>query len=128
MATLSDDLGFIFYPSAKGFDHLFQTTILDAGGRVYRQVYGATFDTPLFVEPLKSLVLGTTSPFASLDDLVKKVRLFCTIYDPAADRYRFETSLFVQLLVGATMVLVLAAFVIRNWIRLLRRDAQSPGR
>ena len=127
VAALSDDLGFVFYRSAKGFDHLFQTTILDAEGRVYRQVYGATFDTPLFVEPLKDLVLGTTSPFASLDDLVKKIRLFCTIYDPAADRYRFETSLFVQLAVGALVVLLLGTFVIRNWIRILRRD-QSPAR
>ncbi|MHA1598785.1 MAG: SCO family protein, partial [Alphaproteobacteria bacterium] len=91
----SDTLGFIFYRSAKGFDHLSQVTVIDASGVIYRQIYGDTFETPLLVEPLKELVFGTSSPFASISDLIKKVRLFCTIYDPAAGRYRFDYSIFI---------------------------------
>jgi hypothetical protein len=49
---LSTALGFIFYRSPKGFDHLTQTTIIDSGGTVYRQVYGDTFPAPRLVEPL----------------------------------------------------------------------------
>ncbi len=130
VAGLTDDLGFVFFPSSKGFDHIDQTTVLDAEGRVYRQVYGASFETPKLVDPLKELVFGTTSPFASVEDLVKKVRLFCTIYDPAGDRYRFDYGIFVRLIVGAGIILAMAWFVGRNWWRILRdrgKRARSPA-
>ena len=45
-------------PSPKGFDHVTQTTILDASGRIVLQVYGEDFAPPLVVEPLKKLVWG----------------------------------------------------------------------
>lgn len=117
--ALSEDLGFQFFESPKGFDHLTQTTILDADGKVYRHIYGETFETPAFAEPLKSLVFGTPTPFASLDDLLNKVRLFCTTYDPATDKYRFEYAIFFRLMVGAVVIGGMAAFVVkwswRNW-------------
>ena len=51
VAGLSEDIGFQFFESPKGFDHLTQTTIVDAEGKVYRQIYGESFETPHFVEP-----------------------------------------------------------------------------
>ncbi|NQV47319.1 MAG: SCO family protein [Rhodospirillaceae bacterium] len=119
--AFSDNLGFIFYRSPKGFDHLSQVTVVDAKGTVYRQIYGQTFETPLLVEPLKELVFGTSAPFASIGDLIKKVRLFCTIYDPAADRYRFDYSIFIQLIVGTLVVGSMGVFVVREWWRIFRR-------
>ena len=56
--ALSKDLGFLYYPTSSGYDHLIQATIIDAEGKVYRQVYGQVFDTPLLVDPLLELVLG----------------------------------------------------------------------
>jgi len=112
---LSADIGFQFFESPKGFDHLTQTTILDARGKVYRQIYGETFQTPHFVEPMKSLVFGTSTPFATLDDLINKVRLFCTIYDPTTDQYRFEYSIFFRILIGATVILSMMAFIAK-WL------------
>ena len=103
------------YRSAKGFDHLSQVTIIDAAGVVHGQVYGEAFATPHLVEPLKELVLGTAAPFSSLEDLIKRVRLYCTIYDPAADRYRFDYSLFMQIAIGAVNVGVLLVVVARGW-------------
>ena len=123
VAGVAADLGFSFRRTAKGFDHISQTTIIDGGGKVYRQVYGETFAMPLLVEPLKELVLGTTAPFASLDDLVKKVRLFCTLYDPAAERYRFDYSMFIRLVIGAVIILAMAGFVGRELWRHGRRRA-----
>ncbi|MGD8853667.1 MAG: SCO family protein, partial [Gammaproteobacteria bacterium] len=38
--ALSRELGFEFFPSPNGFDHIVQATVIDAEGRVYRQVYG----------------------------------------------------------------------------------------
>lgn len=117
---LSDDLGFQFFESPKGFDHLTQTSIIDADGRVYRHIYGETFETPHFVEPLKALVFGTSSPFASLNDLINKVRLFCTIYDPTADRYRFEYAIFFRLFVGGVIILGMMTFI-GKWLWQNRR-------
>lgn len=108
---LSEELGFQFYESAKGYDHLTQTSILDKNGVVYRQIYGETFEAPHFVEPLKHLTFGTESPFASLGDLINKVRLFCTIYDPTADRYRFEYAIFFRIAVGGVIILGMMTFI-----------------
>jgi len=125
--AMSNDLGFIFYRSPKGFDHLSQVSIISAEGKVYRQLYGQTFETPLLVEPLKELVFGTEAPFASLGDLINKVRLFCTIYDPAADRYRFDYSIFVKLLVGTMIVSGMGIFVTREWWRIWRTSRRRKN-
>jgi len=126
VAGLSDALGFSFYRSPKGFDHLTQTTIIDGTGKIYRQVYGENFSIPNFVEPLKELVYETAAPFSSLDDLIKKVRLFCTLYDPAQDKYRFNYSLFVKIAVGTGIILFLLFIVSTNWWRIYRRRRSAP--
>jgi len=118
--SLVDDLGFVYFRTAKGFDHLDQVSILDQDGVVYGQVYGADFDPPILVEPLKSLVYGTATPFASIDDLINKVKLFCTLYDPVTGRYYFDYSYLIHIIVGSTMLLGMGIFVIRNGTRLIR--------
>jgi len=123
--ALANDLGFIFYRSPKGFDHLSQVSVISGDGTVYRQIYGQTFETPLLVEPLKELVFGTEAPFASLGDLLNKVRLFCTIYDPAADRYRFDYSIFIKLIVGTLIVGGMGVFVTREWWRIWRTSRRK---
>jgi protein SCO1/2 len=125
---LARDLGFIYFPSAKGFDHLAQTTIIDSGGTVYRQVYGETIDVPLFVDPLKKLVFGTAEMFSSVEELVKGVRLYCTIYDPAAGRYRFDYSLFIQMGVGFLVIMGVITFLVLELRRGRRRRRAGPGR
>lgn len=114
---LSDDLGFVFYQSIKGFDHLDQITVIDGNGVVHTQVYGANFPPTLVVEPLKAILFGTTTPYASVEDLVKRVRLFCTIYDPQLGRYRFDYGIFIHLLAGSTFLLAVGTFLIRQLLR-----------
>jgi protein SCO1/2 len=98
---LSVDLGFIFFASPKGFDHLAQTTVLDADGRVYRQIYGNDFRAPQVVEPLKELLFGGGPRLpVSVSGWMDRIRLFCTIYDPATDRYRFDYSILVTIVSG----------------------------
>ena len=115
VAELSRDLGFLFYPSSNGFDHLIQATIVDGEGRVYRQVYGQVFDTPLLVDPLLELVLGRAAPQQPLlANLINRVKLFCTTYDPARDGYYFDYSLFVGMFIGATIIGIAGAVVVRG--------------
>ena len=116
--ALSQDLGFLYYPSSNGFDHLIQATVIDAEGRVYRQVYGQVFDTPLLVDPLIELVLGRKAAEQPLlANLVSKIKLFCTTYDPVRDGYYFDYSLFLGMLIGATIILFAGTVVVRGWPR-----------
>ncbi len=123
--ALSEELGFEFFSSPNGFDHITQATVIDASGRIYRQVYGEVFETPLLVEPLKELVLGQPRPNLPLfSELINKVRFFCTTYDPARDAYHFDYSLFIGIFVGASIILSGIVFLIRE-IRHNRRTART---
>ncbi len=116
--ALSKDIGFQYFPSSNGFDHLIQATIIDAEGKVYRQVYGQVFNTPLLVDPLIELVLGRSPPERSLlADLTSKIRLFCTTYDPVRDGYYFDYSLFLGLLIGGSIIIFTGIVVIRGFLR-----------
>lgn len=114
---LTREVGFIYFPSPKGFDHLAQVTVLDSDGRVFHQVYGDSFEPPALVEPLKQLISGQGSLPISLDGLVERVRLFCTLYDPASGRYRFEWSLFVGLAIAAMSLAGLGTILTRALFR-----------
>lgn len=116
--ALSKDIGFISYPSSNGFDHIIQTTILDAEGKVYRQVYGQVFNTPLLVDPLLELVLGQPAPEQSFfSGLSSKIKLFCTTYDPVRDGYYFDYSLFIGILIGASIIMGTGAFIRREYLK-----------
>ncbi len=113
--ALSNDLGFLYYPTSSGFDHLIQATVIDAEGKVYRQVYGQVFDTPLLVDPLLDLVLGRPQPEQSLiDSLSNRIKLFCTTYDPRSDGYYFDYSFFVEIFVGITVIFGVAFIMLRE--------------
>lgn len=114
-------LGFYYQPSPRGFDHTVQVSVIDAQGVVYRQVYGEVFEAPQLVEPLKDLVLGRPAPDDGLlARLGKRVRLLCTVYDARADRYHFDYSLFIGLLIG---LLVLGGTSV--WLGLEMRRRRS---
>jgi len=116
VAMLSKDIGFQFFPTSNGFDHLVQATIIDAEGKIYRQVYGQVFDTPLLIDPLIELVLGRSPPEQSvLTELSRKIRLFCTTYDPVRDGYYFDYSLFLGILIGGSIIIFTGIVLIRGF-------------
>lgn len=114
MRRLVKDLGFTYKPSLKGFDHLIQASVIDADGRLYRQVYGELFEIPWLVEPLKQLQYGRRVDDSAWTDLVKKVRLFCTTYDPASGAYRVDYSLFVGIAIGLMVIGGAVIFLVRS--------------
>jgi len=116
---LAATLGFQYTAAGSGFDHLIQTTIVDAEGRVYQQVYGMQFEAPLMIEPLKRLVFRTAESDGLFENLSKQVRLFCTVYDPASDRYRFDYSLFIGMFIGFMCIGVLGTVLVREWRKTL---------
>ncbi len=122
--ALMRELGFTYVDSPRGFDHIIQATVIDADGRIYRQVYGEVFETPLLVEPLKELVLGQPKPGQPfLASLLNRIRFFCTTYDPSRDAYYVDLSLFIGLIIGGFILILAAWFVVREW----RRGPGLPG-
>lgn len=115
--ALARDIGFSFVASPRGFDHVAQITIIDAEGRVYWQVYGAEFKTSAVVEPLKQLVYGRPVRFVEPSSWWDRLRLLCTVYDPARDRYRFSYAIFIGILVGMGSLGGTAWLLFRMWRR-----------
>ena len=117
LAALTAQLGFRYEATAAGFDHLLQASILDRDGRVYRQLYGDSFDAPLFTGPLLELVKDAPVPQGSVAGAWEKFKLLCTVYDPAAGRYRVNYVIVIELLVGASVMLGGIGFVLWEWQR-----------
>jgi protein SCO1/2 len=113
MEKLTETLGFIYFPSPSGFDHITQLTIVDRNGVINTQVYGGVFELPWLVEPLKDLVFNRPQSKSNfLSAMVDKVKLFCTVYDPNTGRYHFDYSLFVQIAIGTFAILSIFAWLL----------------
>jgi len=122
IARLTEELGFIYFPSPRGFDHIVQVTVVDREGVIYRQVYGETFEIPWLVEPLKELVFNNpqTNPH-SVEGILDRIRLFCTVYDPTTGRYETDYSLFIQIAIGLMIVLSVGYYLLLERWRAHRR-------
>lgn len=116
-AALLNDLGFSFRAAAGGFDHVTQTTVLDAEGRVYRQIYGENFPLPVLVQPLKELVLGTETLSIDPKDLWNRISFLCTVYNPLTGAYRFDYGIFFGIFFGALSLIVTGLIILRLWLQ-----------
>ncbi len=119
---LLQDFGFAYVETPAGFDHVLQATVLDADGRIVKQVYGESFSLEALVEPLKSLVTGAPVATDSLSALVERVRVLCTVYDPVSGAYRLDYALFAEMLGGFLVIASTAIFLLRD-----RRNAPRRG-
>lgn len=127
VSALAADLGFTYRRTAVGFDHSAMTTIIDQSGRVHRQIYGTDYAVPILVEPLKALVLGIRDPTAGMGQLLERVRLWCTIYDPRTGRYRIDYSLILSIALGTLCFTAVGVFLAREWWKGRRGRAAAAG-
>ena len=123
LAALMQDLGFSYLAVAGGFDHIAQTTIIDAGGRVYRQIYGDDFPLPVFVEPLKEAVFGITTRALTVSALFDRLSFLCTVYDPGQGRYRTSYAIALGIGIGGLSLLLAGVIFVRAWMRNRRLEA-----
>jgi len=122
-----DELGFSFSAAAGGFVHVTQTTILDAEGRVYRQLYGEAFPLPMLLEPLKDLTLGRMTRSVAPADLWDRLTFLCTVYNPLTGAYRFDYGLFFGIFFGALSLLFSAWVIFRLWAERRRALRAKPA-
>jgi protein SCO1/2 len=128
LQLLLADFGFRYVATPAGFDHVTQTTILDAEGRVFRQVYGEEFALPLFIDPLQRLITGKAMPAQSVGDVIERIRILCTVYDPRTGVYRFQWSV-VSSIVVFVLMLIGGIWFLWHEIRKRRRfERMAAGR
>ncbi len=113
--VLLADLGFSYRTAAGGFAHVTQTTILDAEGRVYRQLYGEAFPLPMLLEPLKDLTLGRSTRSLAPADLWDRLTFLCTVYNPLTGAYRFDYGILFGIFFGALSLMFSAWVIFRLW-------------
>jgi protein SCO1/2 len=124
LPRLVKDFGFTYEPTAAGFDHLLQVSIVDANGTLYRQLYGESFSAPQFVGPLLELAQNRPVAAGDMSGLWEQFKLLCTVYDPSAGRYKVNYAVVIELLVGSSIMLLGIASVVFEW-RKRRRAARE---
>lgn len=124
---LTRDFGFRYQATPAGFDHVLQVSLVDAQGRIVRQVYGEKPAADALGEPLKDLLVGAPlSPGLSLEDIVDQVRLLCTVYDPETGTYRVDYRIAIEAAGGLTFILAVALYMFNEWRS--RRRARRGAR
>jgi hypothetical protein len=114
---LAQDFGFSFVATAAGFDHLLQVSVVDAEGRIYRQVYGEDYSADYLTEPLRQLITGTpVADAASLSAIIERVRILCSVYDPRTGKYRVSYAVVLEVAGGATFLLWIIWFFLSEWL------------
>ncbi len=114
--SLAHEFGFSYAATPAGFDHVLQVTLLDADGRIYRQIYGEELNADSLGEPMKQLMRN--APVAQqlkLDDLIERVRILCTVYDPRTGKYRVDYRILIEVAGFVTFILALLWFFLAEW-------------
>ncbi len=61
----------------------------------------------------------------SLADIVERVRVLCTVYDPVTGQYRYDYGLILEIAGGVTFAVAMAWFFLLEW-RTRRRLRRAP--
>ncbi len=128
VGPLTKQFGFSYVATPAGFDHILQATLLDAEGRVYRQIYGTDLTPESVGEPIRELM--NNAPVVQklqLADLIDRVRILCTVYDPKTGKYEVKYGLFIEIAGGVTFILAMLWFFMAEWLSQWRRRRHTPA-
>ncbi len=116
---VTKNFGFSYVATAAGFDHINQVTIVDAEGKIVRQVYGEVFTAQDLVEPLKAMVTGAPIPpqVGTLDEILERIRILCSVYDPVTGRYKTNYALYFEIAGLITTILCVGWYAFASWRR-----------
>ena len=117
VSSLARELGFSYMPTPAGIDHVSQVTLLDAQGRIYRQIYVQELQGKVLSESLKELLNDApVSQTLRIADLINRVRILCTVYDPVSGTYRVQYGLLIEVAGGVSFALFMAWFFLGEWL------------
>jgi len=121
--------GFSYVETPAGFDHIVGVTVIDAQGRIHGQVYGEKLTAEALGKPLRELILAAPPSGAvpSLDEMVGRVRILCTIYDPDTGEYRYNWRLLFEIIGGSAFFVTAIVYLLRERRLQRRTQAALPG-
>ena len=67
---------------------------------------------PTHIDPV---VAGESVPMRDLAEVIERVRILCTVYDPREGRYRLDYALFVEILAGVSILGATAWYLAAEW-------------
>ena len=113
---LTRDFGFRYAATPAGFDHVLQVSLIDAQGRLVRQVYGERPAAVELGEAMQQVLAGQpVPPESALTQLVERIRILCTVYDPETGSYRVSYALAWEIAGGLTFFLSVALYMFNEW-------------
>lgn len=126
---ITEAFGFSYVATPAGFDHVLGVTVVDGTGKIYSQVWGDNMNPQKLGEPLRRL-LGR-APLAqtdSISDLIERVRILCTVYDPETGTYSFKYALILEIIGGISFFIAMIWFFVVELLRKrrARRAARPP--
>ena len=123
--ALTRDFGFRYAATPAGFDHLLGVTVVDAAGRIHTQVLGDRLSAAQLGEPLRRLLgAAPLPPSLRLGDLIERVRILCTVYDPETGAYRYDYKLILEIVGGLAFFISVGVYLL---LELLRQQRASRG-
>ena len=124
VSQLTRDFGFSYAATPAGFDHLLGVSIVDAQGRIHSQVLGNRLSAAQLGEPLRELLGAAPLPQQlRLADVVERIRILCTVYDPDTGSYRYDYKLIFEIAGGLTFFISVGLYLLLDVLR-RRRDAR----
>ena len=130
--ALTRDFGFSHVATPAGFDHVLGVTLVDAQGRIHAQVYGERMNAQRIGEPLRQLLTGA-APVQGLQpsslklaDVIERVRILCTVYDPDTGQYRYDYALIFEIVGGLLFFLTVAVYFGLEWRERRRAPVLAP--
>jgi protein SCO1/2 len=125
---LTRDFGFSYVATTAGFDHMNQVTIVDAEGKIFRQVYGETFTAADLAEPLKAMITGSPIPpqTSTLAEIADRIRILCSVYDPTTGKYRTNYALYFEI-AGFISFMIFMIWVAWSFTKKRRDDKIQSG-
>jgi protein SCO1/2 len=123
VGELTQDFGFSYVATTAGFDHMNQVTIVDAEGRIVRQVYGEKFTAQDLAEPLKAMITGAPIPpqTSTLAEIADRIRILCSVYDPISGKYRTNYALYFEI-AGFASFMMFMIWVAWSFMRTRREN------
>ena len=126
---LTRDFGFSYAATPAGFDHLLGVSIVDAAGRIHAQVLGNRLNAAQLGQPLRELLGAAPLPQQlRLADVVERIRILCTVYDPETGAYRYDVKLIFEIAGGLTFFVSVGVYLLLELLRQHRESRRHAAR
>ena len=121
---MTRDFGFFYKKEGSHFEHMNMVSVVGAKGSIITHVYGTEFKPKEVLTPIYYPENFRKDEKTGLSNLIDKVVLFCSKYDPSTDTYRVDYTMLMPLILGIAAPL----FIILMIVHLFRgsREVKRP--